>query len=54
MPTQAEMTELPSDSGATNLNSLVGRNVVGAVLVHCIYTCTAISEGEPALFLVGE
>jgi hypothetical protein len=54
MPTQAEMTELPRGSSTTNLNSLVGRNVVGAVLVHCIYICTAISEGEPALFLVGE
>lgn len=54
MPTQAEVTELPSGAGSTNLNSLVGRNVVGAVLVHCIYTCAALSEGEPALFMLGE
>ena len=32
---------------------LVGRNVVGAVLLHCIYACTAIPEDRPLTHVVG-
>ncbi len=41
------------DTSLENLDALVGRNVVGAVLVHCIYTCTAISDGHPMMRVVG-
>lgn len=54
MPTLAEVNELPGETKLANLDSLVGRNVVGAVLVHCIYTCTATSEGHPVMRVVGE
>ena len=47
MPTLAEVNELSGDTSLKNLDTLVGRNVVGAVLVHCIYTCNAISEVHP-------
>jgi hypothetical protein len=53
MPTLAEVNALPGNTGLENLDSLVGRNVVGAVLVHCLYTCTAGSEGHPLMHLVG-
>ena len=53
MPTLAEVKELPGETKLANLDSLVGRNVVGAVLVHCIYTCTAISEVHPMMHVVG-
>lgn len=54
MPTLAEVNELPGETKLANLDSLVGRNVVGAVLVHCIYTCTATSAGHPVMRVVGE
>ncbi len=53
MPTLAEVNELSGDTSLKNLDALVGRNVVGAVLVHCIYTCTAISDGHPMMRVVG-
>jgi hypothetical protein len=53
MPTLAEVDELPGDTSLKNLDALVGRNVVGALLVHCLYTCTAVSEGNPLMHLVG-
>jgi hypothetical protein len=53
MPTLAEVGGLPGETGLQNLDALVGRNVVGAVLVHCLYTCTAASEGHPLMHLVG-
>jgi hypothetical protein len=53
MPTLAEVNELAGDTSLKNLDSLVGRNVVGAVLVHCLYACTAGSEGHPLMHLVG-
>jgi hypothetical protein len=53
MPTQAEVNGLSGDIRLKNLDTLVGRNVVGAVLVHCIYTCTAISEAHPMMHVGG-
>jgi hypothetical protein len=53
MPTLAEVHELSGDTSLKSLDTLVGRNVVGAVLVHCIYSCTAISDGHPMLHVVG-
>jgi hypothetical protein len=54
MPTTAEVKELPGETTLANLDTLVGRNVVGAVLVHCIYACTAIPEDRPLTHVVGE
>jgi hypothetical protein len=53
MPTLAEVHELSGDTSLENLDTLVGRNVVGAVLMHCIYSCTAISDGHPMMHVVG-
>jgi hypothetical protein len=53
MPTLAEVHELSGDTSVNNLDTLVGRNVVGAVLVHCIYSCTALSDGHPMMHVVG-
>jgi len=53
MPTLAEVNELSGHASLKNLDTLVGRNVVGAVLVHCMYTCTAISEVHPMMHMVG-
>jgi hypothetical protein len=53
MPTLIEVNEMSGDTSLKNLDTLVGRNVVGAVLVHCIYTCTAISEVYPMTHVVG-
>jgi hypothetical protein len=53
MPTLAEVGELAGETGLDNLDALVGRNVVGAVLVHCLYTCTAASDDHPLMHLVG-
>ena len=53
MPTLAQVNEVSGDNSLKNLDTLVGRNVVGAVLVHCIYTCTAISEVHPMMHVVG-
>ncbi len=47
IPNLAEVNELSGDTRLKNLDTLVGRNVVGAVLVHCIYSCTAISGAPP-------
>ena len=44
MPTLTEVNELSGGTSLKNLDTLVGRNVVGAVLVHCTYACTAVSE----------
>jgi hypothetical protein len=49
MPTLAEMKGLPGETTVTNLDTLVGRNVVGAILVHCIYACTAVPEVRPLM-----
>jgi hypothetical protein len=54
VPTLAEVNELTGETSPKNLHTLVGRNVVGAVLVHCIYTCTAISEGHPVMDMGGD
>jgi hypothetical protein len=54
IPPLAKVNELSADTSLTNLDTLVGRNVVGAVLVHCLYACTAISEGQPMTYVVGE
>ena len=53
VPTLAEVSEGSANGRLGNLDTLVGRNVVGAVLVHCIYTCTAIPDGHPILHLAG-
>jgi hypothetical protein len=53
LPTLAEVHELPADTSIQNLNTVVGRNVVGAVLTHCVYSCTAISDGHPMMHVVG-
>jgi hypothetical protein len=53
MPTLPEVDELPSGASLKNLDALVGRNVVGAVLVHCLYACTSVSEDHPLTHLVG-
>jgi len=53
MPTLAEVHELSGDTSLKNLDALVGRNVVGAVLMHCIYSCTTISDGHPMMHVVG-
>jgi hypothetical protein len=53
MPTLAEVHELSGDTSLKNLDALVGRNVVGAVLMHCIYSCTSISDGHPMMHVVG-
>jgi hypothetical protein len=54
MPTPAEVKEIPGETTLANLDTLVGRNVVGAVLVHCIYACAAILEDRPLTHVVGE
>jgi hypothetical protein len=54
MPTLAEVHELSDGTSLKNLDALVGRNVVGAVLMHCIYSCTAISDGHPMMHVVGD
>jgi hypothetical protein len=46
--------EIPGETTLANLDTLVGRNVVGAVLVHCVYACTAIPEDRPLTHVVGE
>jgi hypothetical protein len=46
--------EIPGETTLANLDTLVGRNVVDAVLVHCIYACTAIPEDPPLTHVVGE
>jgi hypothetical protein len=53
MPTLAEIHELSGDTSLKRLDTLVGRNVVGAVLMHCLYSCDAISDGYPMLHVVG-
>jgi hypothetical protein len=53
MPTLAEVHEMSGDASLKNLDTLVGRNVVGAVLMHCVYSCTAISDGHPMMHVVG-
>jgi hypothetical protein len=53
MPTLAEVHKLSGDASLKNLHTLVGRNVVGAVLMHCIYSCAAISDGHPMMHVVG-
>jgi hypothetical protein len=54
MPALAKVKELPEETTLADLDSLVGRNVVGAILVHCIYACTAVPEDEPLMHVVGE
>jgi hypothetical protein len=49
VPTLAEVSERSGDMSLGNLDALVGRNVVGAVMMHCIYTCTAIPDGHPMM-----
>jgi hypothetical protein len=53
MPTLAEVHEQSGETSLENLDTLVGRNVVGAVLVHCVYSCAAISDGHPMMHVVG-
>jgi hypothetical protein len=53
VPTLAEVNERSGDTSLKSLDILVGRNVVGAVVVHCIYTCTAISEGHSMTHVAG-
>jgi hypothetical protein len=53
MPSLAEIHELSGDTSLKSLDTLVGRNVVAAVLVHCVYSCDAISDGHPMLHVVG-
>jgi hypothetical protein len=53
MPTPAEVHELSGDTSLKSLDTLVGRNVVGAVLMHCVYSCTAISDSHPMMHVVG-
>jgi hypothetical protein len=54
MPTLADVKELPGVTTLANLDTLVGRNVVGAILVHCIYTCSVVSEDHPLMHVGGE
>lgn len=53
MPALAEVSGLTDEPSLRKLDTLVGRNVVGAVLMHCIYTCRAVSEGLPVMHMVG-
>jgi hypothetical protein len=53
MPTLADAHELSGDTSLKSLDTLVGRNVVGAVLMHCVYSCNAISDGHPMMHVVG-
>jgi hypothetical protein len=53
MPTLSEVHELSGDTSLKSLDTVVGRNVVGAVLMHCVYSCTAISDGHPMMHVVG-
>jgi hypothetical protein len=53
MPTLAEIHELSGETSLKSLDTLVGRNVVGAVLMHCVYGCEAVSDGRPMLHVVG-
>ena len=53
MPILAEVNEHPGDASLDNLDTLVGRNVVGAILMHCLYTCSAVSEGHPLMHVGG-
>jgi hypothetical protein len=53
MPTLAEVHDLSGGTSLTSLDTLVGRNVVGAVLMHCVYDCQAISDDHPMLHVVG-
>ena len=54
MPTLSELKELPGQTTLAKLDALVGRNVVGAVLAHCLYACTAIPEHPVLNYVVGE
>jgi hypothetical protein len=49
MPTLTEVQELSGDTSLKRLDALVGRNVVSAVLMHCIYSCSAISDDHPTM-----
>ena len=53
MPTMAEVHELSGETSIQNLETVVGRNVVGAVLTHCVYSCTDISDGHPMMRVAG-
>ncbi|MDT5177921.1 MAG: hypothetical protein QOJ95_2119 [Mycobacterium sp.] len=53
MPTLAEVHEPSGDSSLESLDTLVGRSVVGAVLMHCLYSCNAISDVHPMLHVAG-
>jgi hypothetical protein len=53
VPTLTEVNEMSGDPSLKNLDTLIGRNVVGAVLVHCLYTCTAVPDGHPMMRVGG-
>jgi len=53
VPSLAEVNEASEDAGLRNLDALVGRNVVGAVLVHCVYSCTAVADDHPVMHAAG-
>lgn len=53
VPTLTEVHALSGDTSLKSLDTLVGRNVVGAVLMHCVYGCTAISDDQPMMHVVG-
>jgi hypothetical protein len=53
IPTPAEVNDRSDDASPTNLDAILGRNVLGAVLVHCLYACTAISAARPMSHVVG-
>jgi hypothetical protein len=49
----AEVNEASEDASLRDLDALVGRNVVGAVLVHCVYSCTAVADDHPVMHVAG-
>ena len=53
VPTLAEVSEVSGDTSLGDMDTLVGRNVVGAILMHCIYVCTAVPDGPPMKYVAG-
>jgi hypothetical protein len=54
MPTPAEVKELPAKPPWRIWIHSSGATSFGAVLVHCVYACTAIPEDRPLTHVVGE
>jgi hypothetical protein len=53
VPTLADVNDVSGKASLADMDTLVGRSVVAAILVHCVYVCTAVPASHSMMHVAG-